>query len=166
MAGQVQAEQTTAVTEEVDRCVRPVLETEGFDLVLAEYKAGVLRLYIDRLGDGAAGVTIDDCTTVSHLVGDLLDAEGVSDQIAGSFSLEVSSPGLDRPLVRPTDFLRFVGHDTRVHTREPLSGCRKFTGRLLEADKAPEGGILLEVDGEQCQIQYVAIHRARLVPNL
>lgn len=81
------------IEERVAQAVSPVLERDGYDLVLVEYlPAGhILRLYIDHEG----GVSIDDCSKVSHTVGDILDGEGVTEAIDGSFNLEVSSPGLD-----------------------------------------------------------------------
>jgi len=155
------------VSPAVDAAVRAMLEAEGYDLILAEYVAAtrVLRLYIDRIGEG--GVGIDDCTQVSRWVSDLLDAEGLSDRIPGNYNLEVSSPGLDRPLVRPRDFARFVGRDAKVTTEAgavaDFPSRKRFTGKLLAAD---EGGVDLEVDGQNIRIPYPQIEHARLVPEL
>jgi ribosome maturation factor RimP len=148
-------------TEAVEKAVGPVVQAEGYELVLVEYipRSHVVRMYIDRPG----GITIDDCTTVTHLVGDLLDAEGFSDRVEGKYTLEVSSPGLDRPLVRPCDFVRFVGQKARVTTREPLAeGRRRFSGKLLQAD---DRGIQIDVDGRAYAIAYEIIERARLIPD-
>ena len=84
----------------------------------------ILRLYIDRLD--SEGVTIDDCTTVSRLVSDSLDAEGFSDQIRGRYNLEVSSPGLDRPLVKPVHFQRFVGEVVKAAAHVGVNGRKRF----------------------------------------
>ncbi len=145
----------------VEQAVTHVLAREGFELVLCEFvpRQHILRLYIDH----ANGVSIDDCSRVSHVVGDLLDAEGISDAIPGRYHLEVSSPGLDRPLVRPKDFQRFAGHEATILTREPLSGRKKFTGQLAEAG---EREVRIVVDGAPYVIPYDAIHRAKLVPEL
>ena len=98
---------STALEKQIEELLRPLIEAEGYDLILAEYLSGskILRLFVDKEG----GISLDDCTTVSHLVGDVLDADGMMQGVDGSYKLEVSSPGLDRPLVRPKDFIRFVG---------------------------------------------------------
>lgn len=164
MAAQPVTEPSDTLAKAIDDAVRPVLAAEGYDLVLVEYiaRSRILRLYVDQ----EVGVGIDDCKEISYLVSDILDAQGLSERIEGSFNLEVSSPGLDRPLVRPKDFCRFVGSEIRVSTREALDGRRRFTGRLLEADSEPGGGIRVDVDGKKHPILYEAIHRARLVPDL
>ena len=94
--------------------------------MLAEFfdDSRILRLYIDRLD--SEGVTIDDCTTVSRLVSDSLDAEGFSDQIRGRYNLEVSSPGLDRPLVKPVHFQRFVGEVVKAAAHVGVNGRKRF----------------------------------------
>jgi ribosome maturation factor RimP len=147
----------------VDETVRPLLAQEGYDLVLVEYVSGprILRIYIDQ----EKGVGVDDCSRVSRLVSDVLDAEGLSDKIDGRYTLEVSSPGLDRPLVRPRDFQRFLGKEARVTTREGIDGRKKFRGRLLHADDSAEGAIRIEVDGRPTDIRYGLIDKARLVPE-
>ncbi len=145
----------------VEQAITPVLAREGYELVLCEYvpRQHILRLYIDQPN----GVSIDDCSRVSRVVGDLLDAEGISDAIPGRYHLEVSSPGLDRPLVRPKDFQRFVGHAATITTSEPLAGRKRFTGQLADAG---ETEVRIVVDGAPYVIPYEAIHRARLVPEL
>ena len=151
----------TDIAQQVEQAVAPLLAHHGFELVLAQYqpRGRVLRLFIDH----ANGVSLDDCTRVSHLVSDLLDAEGVSDHIEGRYTLEVSSPGLDRPLVKPEHFRRFVGHRVSVTTRQLLEGRRKLQGTLAEAD---DGGIRIEVDGQSHAVRYEDVASARLVPEL
>jgi ribosome maturation factor RimP len=155
-----------SIAKRVEDAISPLLAHDGYDVVLVEYvpRAKVLRLFIDRDG----GVTLDDCTRVSHRVGDLLDAEGLTEGtggIDGQYTLEVSSPGLDRPLVRPAHFQRFVGHEVQVATREPVAaaGRRKLTGKLVAAD---ERSICVESEGQPYTLAYDAIERARLVPQL
>ena len=132
------------------------------ELVLAEYVSGqgVLRLFIDKEG----GVTLDDCATVSRLVGDLLDAEGLSDAIDGRYRLEVSSPGLDRPLVKPEHFQRFVGSRAKLTTKLPHDGRRRFEGEILEADAM---SIRLRGEDEvgEWSFPYEMIEKARLIPE-
>jgi ribosome maturation factor RimP len=134
------------------------VEALGFELVEAELSGGrhhrTLRVYID----GAEGVTVDDCAAVSRQLSAILDVE---DPITGSYTLEVSSPGLDRPLVTPADFRRFQGATIKVRLLNALDGRRNFTGRLLET--TPES-VVMEVDQERFNLPLAAIERARLVP--
>jgi ribosome maturation factor RimP len=157
-----------SLVQAIERAILPVLARDGYDVVLTEYvpRAKVLRLYIDRealeaSADGS-GISLDDCQRVSRIVSDVMDAEGLSDGIDGRFTLEVSSPGLDRPLVKPKDFKRFVGRKVLLTTREMLDGRRKFSGALTSAD---DSGVHLDVDGSPKDIAYTVIERARLVPE-
>lgn len=149
------------MAETVEAALTPLLESQGFELVMVEFvpKSRILRLFIDH----EHGVSIADCTNISRRVSDLLDAEGYSDRFDAEYTLEVSSPGLDRPLVKPRDFQRFVGREATVQTTEPTDGRRKFRGELLSAD---DEGIQLSVDGTPRDIGYGNIERARLVPDL
>lgn len=133
----------------------------GFELVDVELMGGrqhqTLRVYIDS----SHGVTVDDCAEVSRQLSAILDVE---DPFSSSYTLEVSSPGLDRPLVTPADFRRFQGATIKVKLFSGIEGGRRnFTGRLL--DTTPEG-IVVEVDNERFQLPFDAIERARLVPQL
>lgn len=155
-----------SLLQRLESAIMPLLEANGYELVLLEYagRARTLRLYVDS----PAGINLDDCSRVSHLVSDLLDAEGVVDGaggISGRYTLEVSSPGLDRPLVKPKDFQRYVGRLVVVSTRQPVSldGRKKCHGKLVTAD---ELGIQMDVDGKPIDIPYGIIDRARLVPEL
>ncbi len=150
----------SAFTDKVQETLSGLLEAEGYDLVLVEFvpRSRVLRLYVDKEG----GLTLDNCATVSHLVGDVLDAEGLDDSLNGKYTLEVSSPGLDRPLTRPKDFIRFVGSKAKLTTKQPTAGRHKFTGELLSATDLV---IEIDVDGEPVEIAYDLIDRARVVPE-
>ena len=133
-----------SLVQAIERAILPVLARDGYELVLTEYssKAKVLRLYIDKEAgaevnaDAPSGISLEDCQRVSRLVSDVMDAEGISDGIDGRFTLEVSSPGLDRPLVKPKDFQRFVGRQVQLSTREMLEGRRKFSGALTAASSS------------------------------
>ena len=107
-----------------------------------------------------SGIRLTDCQTVSRLVEDILDAEGLMPQDA-EYHLEVSSPGVERPLTRPRDYARFVGHPVRVKLRAPLSGetIRMLDGQLTEAN---ETGVTVEVGPKRWPISFDAIERARL----
>jgi ribosome maturation factor RimP len=128
----------------------------GYELVDLELanRGRLMRIFIDR----ADGVDVEDCATVSNHLTRLLVVEGVDYD-----RLEVSSPGLDRPLKRPQDFRRFVGERVQVKVRLPLSGRRRFVGKLHNAG---EVGIELDVDGELVSIAFSDIDKARLIPNI
>jgi len=113
-----------------------------------------MRVFIDK----ADGVDVEDCAKVSNHLTRLLTVEGVDYD-----RLEVSSPGLDRPLKRPRDFARFLGERAQIKIRLPLNGRRRFIGKLHNVG---EIGIELDVDGELMSIAFSDIDKARLVPNI
>ncbi len=137
----------------------PVVSGMGYDLIEIEHfpnpKHGVLRLYIDKEG----GVNIDDCSAVSRQISALIDVE---EPVRGQFNLEVSSPGLDRPLRRVQDFQRFTGSKVKLKTVMPLEGQRNFTGRLLQAS---DETVVIETDDEEISLPMSAIEKARIVPE-
>ena len=128
----------------------------GFELVDLEIanRGGLLRVFIDK----EKGVNIDDCAGVSNHLTRLFAVEGVEFD-----RLEVSSPGLDRPLKRPADFRRFVGEKARIKVRLPLKGRKKFAGTLSQVG---ETGIQIDVEGEAIAIAFSDIDKARLIPNI
>ncbi|MBW1774108.1 MAG: ribosome maturation factor RimP [Deltaproteobacteria bacterium] len=145
------------INEEVSRLVGPVLEASGLELVDVEYTSDygrrVLRLYVDRSG----GVTLEDCARASREVGDLID---VKDIIDDGYVLEVSSPGLNRPLKKEKDFLRVLGKKIKVIMAAPVEGRRKFTGTL----KFFEGGVLgLEIESGLVDLHWSDVEKANLV---
>lgn len=131
----------------------------GFELVDAELAGSrqhqTLRVYIDS----PHGVTVDDCADVSRQLSAILDVE---DPFPGSYTLEVSSPGLDRPLVEPEHFRRYRGETVKVRLSAPVDGRKNFTGRLAEVGA---DGIVVEIDNERFALPFGAIERARLVPR-
>ncbi len=132
----------------------------GYELVgverLPQPRRGMLlRLYIDH----EDGITLADCERVSHQVSGILDVE---DPIPGEYLLEVSSPGLDRPLVKREHFERFIGSVVRLQLHRPLNGRRRFKGKLLAVT---EEDITVEDSGEHYTLPLGAIERARLVPG-
>ncbi len=140
--------------------LEPAVKLSGCELVAIEYfPRGVgqtLRLYIDREG----GITVDDCERVSRQVSGVLDVE---DPITGHYTLEVSSPGLDRPLTAARDFERFSGHEVKLRTDMPVGGQRNFRGLLHGLSG---GDVLLEVDGREVRLPLDRIEKARLVPEI
>lgn len=144
----------------VQALLAPVIQALGYELVGIEYlsqgRGAVLRVYIDS----PTGISADDCKRVSHQVSGVLDVE---DPIAGSYDLEVSSPGLDRPLFTAEQFARFVGHKARIRLSVPLDGRRNFSGVL---EGVEDNAVLVEEDGVQFCLSLSAIDKARLVPDV
>jgi ribosome maturation factor RimP len=138
--------------------LQPVVEGLGFECVGVEYQAAGGRNTLCVYIDSEEGITVDDCETVSRQVGAVLDVEDV---IRGHYTLEVSSPGLDRVLRKPEHFRRFAGNRIRLQLEAPIEGRKRFTGTLLEAQ---DEGIALDVDGVRREFGYAQIHKARLVP--
>ena len=139
------------------KVVALTLEGMGFELVDARASGGgrQLAIYIDRPG----GITVDHCAEVSRHLSRVFAVEGIDYD-----RLEVSSPGLDRPLCKPADFTRFAGSkvDVKMRTRDE-SGRKRFTGLL----RGEAGGVAtLEVDGREVALRLDEIDRARLVPDL
>ncbi len=146
-------------SEQVYQLLGPVVCGLGYELVGIEYspgsKAGLLRLYIDR----PEGVTLDDCQLVSHQVSGVLD---VADPISGRYALEVSSPGMDRPLFEPGQFERYAGSQVRVRTRGAVQGRKRFKGRLVGC---ADGCVTLEIEGGEVRVPLGEIESARLIPE-
>ncbi len=172
------------------RLLEPPIEALGFELLEIEFaqagRGGTLRIYIDRNPDGRGektsddggggdsvpsqdlssrgspsqgGISVDDCAAVSHAVSQILDAE---DPIKGHYTLEVSSPGLDRVLRKRAHFERFVGERVFVELKLPIEGRRRFAGTL----KTVLGeAIVVEVDGRAHELPLDRIHKARLRPE-
>jgi len=135
--------------------LRATLEGLGYELVdLESSRSGLLRVFIDA----PAGITVDDCARVSHHLTRLFAVEGVDYE-----RLEVSSPGLDRPLKRLADFERFAGRDATVKLKLPVAGQRRFEGRVVGVE---DGRVVLEIEGKRQHIAFEDIDRARLVPDV
>jgi len=138
------------VTQSVIELIEPGLLAKGIELVDVEFKKEgknwVLRVFIDKEG----GVTLEDCQKISSLVGDLIEVEEV---IEPAYTMEVSSPGLNRVLKKEKDFIRFSGKKICVQCHAPLNGRKKFTGILKDFKNQ---SIHLEVDG---QLQIISINR-------
>jgi len=159
--------------ERVREIVARVAASSGLEVVEVEMlgggKARMLRIFIDKPG----GVTHEDCASLSREVGTILDVEDVMG--AGSYVLEVSSPGLDRKLSRPADYQRFTGSRVKVTTRNPVNGNRHFEGRLenfqdglLTLDVTPrrKKPRPAEVAPQKLQIELGNVEKANLVPEI
>ena len=135
--------------------LRETLGGLGYELVdLESSRGGLLRVFIDA----PRGITVDDCARVSNHLSRALVVEGIDYE-----RLEVSSPGLDRPLKRLEDYGRFAGRKASVRLRLPRDGRRRFEGMLAGVE---EGSVLLEVEGERLRFAFAEIDRARLVPEI
>ncbi len=149
------------VRERVVELIEPVVKDRGLELVEVEYKMGsggwILRVYIDKAG----GVTIDDCVDVSQEVGVILD---VNDPIPHSYNLEVSSPGLDRPLRKREDFLRFKGERIKLRCIEPIGNRKNFKGVIKDVEG--ELVLLMDTEGHIWEIPTANIDSARLIISL
>jgi ribosome maturation factor RimP len=127
----------------------------GYELVdLESSRGGLVRIFIDS----PRGITVDDCARVSNHLSRAFAVEGIDYE-----RLEVSSPGLDRPLKRLEDFGRFAGSKASVRLRLPRDGRRRFEGLLAGVE---DGEVVLEVDGERLRFTIAEIDRARLVPDI
>ncbi|HIE47973.1 TPA: ribosome maturation factor RimP [Candidatus Bipolaricaulota bacterium] len=152
--------QREEIIRKVEALVRPLLDYEGLSLVDIEFQrervGWVLRIYIEK----EAGVTLKDCVQVSRELGQLLDVE---DFIPYSYHLEVSSPGLDRPLKRREDFERFIGSRIRVRLSEPVQGRKNFRGEIVGCD---EEGVSLRVEDKVYKIPFSSVAKANLDPDV
>ncbi len=146
-----------AVSDQIEQLIEAPIESLGYELLGVEYiKNGrdtVLRIYIDS----SQGISIEDCERVSHQVSGILEVE---DPISTAYSLEVSSPGFDRPLFKEKDFVRFAGAEAKVSMKLPVQGRRNFKGML---EGFSDGNILIEVDGEVYELPLTKLAKARLV---
>jgi ribosome maturation factor RimP len=135
--------------------LRETLAGMGYELVdLESSRGGLLRVFIDS----PRGISVEDCARVSNHLTRALAVEGIDYE-----RLEVSSPGLDRPLKRPEEYGRFAGRKASIRLRLPREGRRRFEGVIagVEGD-----GVLLEVEGKQERFAFAEIDRARLVPEV
>ncbi len=149
-----------ASSKDIWSLIEPVVNGLGYEVVDIEFRPhasnGLLRVYIDQ----KKGIQLEDCEAVSRQLSAMLDVE---DPIPGHFTLEVSSPGLDRSLRKAEDFEQFAGEIVKIKMAMPnLEGQRNFTGKLLGLK---EGEVLLEADGETHYLPLGGIDSARLVPQ-
>jgi len=135
--------------------LRTTLAGLGYELVdLESSRSGLLRVFIDS----DKGINVDDCARVSHHLTRTFAVEGIDYE-----RLEVSSPGLDRPLKRLEDYRRFVGRDATIKLKLPRDGRRRFDGRLAGVE---EGNVVVEIEGQRHSFAFEDIDRARLVPDV
>lgn len=147
--------------EKIRQLIEPVIESEDMEIIDVECLKmkfrWLVRIYIDKEG----GVTVDDCSEISKQVGDILD---VYDVLRGSYTLEVSSPGLDRPLTRDKDFIKYRGSTVRIKTGEKLDGVKNFHGKLNDyLDENGAKTLIVDVSGKIYRIPRDMVVKAHLV---
>ena len=153
-------DQTGNRLDDIAALLAPTLHDLGFDLVQVKLTGGqrrTLQVMAEPL-DQDAGMTVDDCAEISHAISAVLD---VADPIDGAYALEVSSPGIDRPLVRPNDFARFAGHEIKAELDQPQDGRKRLVGKL--SGLGADGSVVIEIDGAEWRIPFERIKKAKLV---
>jgi ribosome maturation factor RimP len=143
----------------IEAAIAPSVEAAGYRLVRvtftgAGYRA-TLQVMVERADERP--MTVDDCATLSHTISALLD---VADPIGASYMLEVSSPGLDRPLVRREDFARYAGYEAKLEVKQPIEGRKRFRGRLKGIDG---DDVTLVAEGAVWRLPFAEVTRAKLV---
>jgi len=145
------------ITTQVSDLVGPILDGLGYELVDVEYVTSsgrwVLRLTIDN----EPGVTLDDCARVSREIGDLIDVKEI---INHEYVLEVSSPGLNRPLKKEKDFIQAIGKKIKVKTKTPVEGRRNYTAYL---NRFEDGFLFLEMDGTVVSLPLRKVDKANIL---
>ena len=132
------------LAERIAKLITPAIEAMGFDLVRVQV-SGIQRPTLQIMAEPTSGrvMSVDDCAEISR-----------------AYSLEVSSPGIDRPLTRPKDYERFLGHEAKVETTAPIDGRKRFKGPIKSVDA---NAVELTVEGADLRIPFAAIHKAKLV---
>ena len=147
-----------ALSQTVERIITPTVEGMGYELVRLTISGGqrkTLQVMAERK-DGQ-NMSLDDCTHLSRAISAVMDVE---DPIEGAYSLEVSSPGIDRPLTRPKDYERFAGFEAKLETLAPIDGRKRFKGKLLGLDGKQ---VKIEVEGTPMALPLEEIEKAKLV---
>ena len=145
-------------TNRIAQAIEPSLEAMGYRLVRVVITSGrrpTLQVMAER-GDDQP-MTVEDCAQISHSVSAMLD---VADPIAGAYMLEISSPGIDRPLVRTEDYDRFSGFEARIELARPIEGRKRFHGRLLGTSA---GNVRLATETGEVNLPFAEVARAKLV---
>lgn len=137
----------------------PVFAKMGYDIVRIMVSGGEKRKTLQVMAERRDGapMTVDDCTDLSRAISPILDEE---DPIEGNYSLEVSSPGVDRPLVKPADYERFKGFEAKIETSVLLNGRKRFSGRLRGTE---DDTVIMDFGGEEVRIPFSDIAKAKLI---
>ena len=146
--------------ERISALVAPSLDAMGYELVrvaIQGRQSQTLQIMAERRD--RASMTVEDCADISHAVSAILDVE---DPIASAYTLEVSSPGIDRPLTRSADYERFAGFEAKIETSQPVEGRKRFRGKVLGLNGESQVRLVIET-GEELSIPLADIQRAKLV---
>lgn len=145
-------------TEQLQELLGPVVEAMGYEFWGLEFlqgKGAILRVFIDH----EEGIGVDDCAGVSHQISGVLDVE---DPIPGEYNLEVSSPGMERPLFTLEQWARYTGDQAQVRLLAPVAGKRRFTAEIVGTE---EENLLLKVEGETLSVPFAQVDRANLIAD-
>lgn len=151
-------EKKTPIESKLIGIINPLLQNLGYELIDIQYiKEGrrTLRIFIDKEG----GVNLNDCEKINYLIGDVLDAHDI---ISDSYNLEVSSPGINRPLTKREHFKRFLGQKSIIQLREPYQNRKKFKGVLAELNESDDYITLQDENNNKINIPFTLITKARL----
>lgn len=144
----------------LEQLIEPVVDSLGYETVRILLSGNVrqtLQVMID-FPDGSHDITVDDCAKVSRAISKVLDED---DPLEGQYSLEVSSPGIDRPLTKPAHFNRFKNYEARIETQEAVDSRKRFKGILLGADA--KNNVHINMDNKEYTIAFSNISKAKLV---
>ena len=145
--------------ERLEALILPTLESMGYELVRVQFQGKsrpTLQIMAERV-DGQ-GMAVEDCADISRALSALLDVE---DPIAGAYVLEVSSPGIDRPLTRAKDFAAWVGFEAKIEVDQPIDGRKRFRGKLLGIDG--DGQVAIAIETGEAHIPFTVVRNAKLV---
>jgi ribosome maturation factor RimP len=145
----------TPLEHRLIRIIEPVVKDMGFNLVMLEFKSGVLQILAEDPKTG--NLSLDDCTAINKMLGPLLEVE---DPIPGAYTLEISSPGIDRPLMKAEDFAKYAGYEAKVELDESMDGQRRFRGKIMGVK---DEFVTLLVDKVEHRLDIAAMKKARLV---
>jgi ribosome maturation factor RimP len=146
------------LSDRVETRITPTIESMGYDIVRVQITGSeqlVLQVMVER--QDQEQLDVEDCASVSRAISALMD---VDDPIDSAYTLEVSSPGLDRPLVRPEDFDRFAGYEAKVEAERLIEGRKNFRGRLIGLE---QDVVKISVDNTVMEVPFVDIKRAKLI---
>lgn len=144
--------------QRIQSLIAPTVESLGFEVVRVMIMGTrTMRLQVMAERQDGSGISVDDCAVISRSISAVLDVE---DPIDGAYHLEVSSPGLDRPLTRPKDFKRFAGFLAKVELHDPMNGQRRFQGLITGSD---DEGVTLDVEGETIFLPFAEMKKSKLI---
>ena len=148
------------IEQKIEQEITPSLTDMGYEIVRVSLQGGdikTIQIMAERID--RKEMTLDDCTKISRTVSALMD---IMDPFSGRWTLEVSSPGIDRPLLKVADYERFMGFEAKIETTVDLNGRKRFKGRLLRLNDN-KSGVIIYVDGTEVELMFDAIHKAKLI---